>query len=181
MVTAPMMNSNVDVNLPQANAKSLQDKKHPVIVSVNADGSLGLTMDGADKQTVDEAGMKARVAAIVKQNPDVNVLVAGDKNGKYDGVYKVLADRSPHFYPESRPGQRRCRAFRAQPSCCRIDRSPCRRRLARTPATAHEPRSCLHAEASGQTGKFRYPARPGQHLRRFQPSRWRALAARSAR
>lgn len=92
MVTAPMMNSNVDVNLPQANAKSLQDKKHPVIVSVNADGSLGLTMDGADKQTVDEAGMKARVAAIVKQNPDVNVLVAGDKNGRYDGVYKVLAD-----------------------------------------------------------------------------------------
>ncbi|MHC1478931.1 protein TolR [Frateuria aurantia] len=92
MVTAPMLNSNVDVQLPQANAKSLQDKKHPVIVSVNADGTLGLTMDGSSKETVDEQGMKARVAAIVKENPDVNVLVAGDKNGKYDGVYKVLAD-----------------------------------------------------------------------------------------
>ncbi len=92
MVTTPMLNSNVDVQLPQANAKALQDKKHPIIVSVNADGSLGLTMDGAQKETVDEAGLQARVGAIVKQNPDVNVLVAGDKDGKYDGVYKVLAD-----------------------------------------------------------------------------------------
>ena len=42
MVTTPMLNANVDVNLPRANAKSLQDKKNPVIVSVGADGSLFL-------------------------------------------------------------------------------------------------------------------------------------------
>ncbi len=36
MVTTPMINPDVDVNLPQANAKSLQDKKDPVIVAVDA-------------------------------------------------------------------------------------------------------------------------------------------------
>src|SRR3569833_902362 len=86
MVTAPMLNANVDVNLPQANAKSLADKKNPVIVSVGADGSLYLTLEGAKKEPVDAAAMQAKVGAFVKANPDISVLVAGDQEGKYDGV-----------------------------------------------------------------------------------------------
>ncbi|MET0330818.1 MAG: protein TolR [Dyella sp.] len=92
MVTVPVINSNVDVNLPQANAKSLQDKKDPVIVSVGKDGSLYLTMDGAKKEPIDADAMKTKVGAFVKVNPQVSVLVAGDKDGDYGGVYKVLAD-----------------------------------------------------------------------------------------
>jgi biopolymer transport protein TolR len=92
MVTTPMLNSNVDVNLPQANAKSLQDKKDPVIVSVGQDGKLFLTLGTAKKEPIDEEGLKVKVGAFVKQNPDVSVLVAGDRDGKYDGVYQILTD-----------------------------------------------------------------------------------------
>ncbi|MEI7036527.1 protein TolR [Fulvimonas yonginensis] len=92
MVTAPMLNANVDVNLPQANAKSMQDKKNPVIVSVDADGHLYLTLENAKKEPVDAETMKAKVGAFVKANPDISVLVAGDREGKYDGVYQVLAE-----------------------------------------------------------------------------------------
>jgi biopolymer transport protein TolR len=92
MVATPMMNANVDVNLPQANAKSLADKKNPVIVSVDAGGNLYLTLEGAKKEPVDVETMKAKVGAFVKANPDISVLVAGDREGKYDGVYQVLAD-----------------------------------------------------------------------------------------
>ena len=92
MVTAPMMNANVDVNLPQANARSMADKKNPVIVSVDADGSLYLTLEGAKKEPVDVATMQAKVGAFVKANPDISVLVAGDRDGKYEGVYQVLAE-----------------------------------------------------------------------------------------
>jgi biopolymer transport protein TolR len=91
MVTAPMLNANVDVNLPQANARSLADKKNPVIISVGADGSLYLTLEGAKKEPVDVATMQAKVGAFVKANPDISVLVAGDREGKYEGVYQVLA------------------------------------------------------------------------------------------
>jgi biopolymer transport protein TolR len=92
MVTAPMLNANVDVNLPQANAKSLQDKKEPVIVQVDQNGNLYLTLGTAKKEPISEDALKAEVGAFVKENPDVSVLVAGDRDGKYDGVYKVLAD-----------------------------------------------------------------------------------------
>ena len=91
MVTAPMLNSNVDVNLPQANAKSLQDKKDPVIVSVDGEGHLYLTLGTAKREPIDADALKVKVGAFVQQNPDVSVLVAGDRDGKYDGVYQVLA------------------------------------------------------------------------------------------
>ncbi|RAO75640.1 protein TolR [Dyella jiangningensis] len=91
MVTTPMLNSNVDVNLPQANAKSLQDKKEPVIVSVDHNGQLYLTLGTEKKQPIDAQTMQAKVGAFVKANPEVSVLVAGDRDGKYDGVYQVLA------------------------------------------------------------------------------------------
>ena len=91
MVTAPMLNANVDVNLPQANAKSLQDKKEPVIVSVDNQGHMYLTLGTSKKEPIEADALKVKVGAFVKQNPDVSVLVAGDRDGKYDGVYQVLA------------------------------------------------------------------------------------------
>lgn len=92
MVTTPMLNANVDVSLPQANARALQDKKDPVIVTVGADGQLFLTLGTAKKEPIDEEGLKTKVGAFVKANPEISVLVAGDRDGKYDGVYQVLAD-----------------------------------------------------------------------------------------
>jgi biopolymer transport protein TolR len=92
MVTTPMLNSSVDVQLPQANAKSLQQKKDPVLVSVTQDGQLYLTLSGAKKELVDEDTLKAKVHAFVQVNPEVSVLVGGDQRGSYGGVFKVLAD-----------------------------------------------------------------------------------------
>jgi biopolymer transport protein TolR len=91
MVTAPMLNANVDVNLPQANAKSLHDKKDPVIVSVDSQGQMYLTLGTEKKEPIDADALKVKVGAFVQQNPDVSVLVAGDRDGKYQGVYQVLA------------------------------------------------------------------------------------------
>ena len=92
MVTTPMMKSNVDVNLPQADAKSLQDKKDPVLVTVKQDGQIFLTLPGTPKEPLDADALKLKVGAFVRQNPDVNVLVAGDDQGHYGGVVKILAD-----------------------------------------------------------------------------------------
>lgn len=92
MVTAPMINASVDVNLPQAEAKALHTKDEPVIVSVDRDGHLFLQLGKTAKEPIDAESLKVKVGAFVKQNPDISVLVAGDRTGKYDGVYQVLAD-----------------------------------------------------------------------------------------
>jgi biopolymer transport protein TolR len=92
MVTTPMLNSNVDVNLPQANAKALQGKKDSLVVQVAKDGTLALVIGNGKPQPVDETGLQARVKAFRDANPQLSVLVAGDTAGNYGGVYKVLAD-----------------------------------------------------------------------------------------
>jgi biopolymer transport protein TolR len=91
MVTTPMLNANVDVNLPVANAKSLQDKKEPVYVTVDKQGQLYLTLNGEKKEPIDPDALQVKMAAFVQQNPDVNVMVAGDRDVNYNNVYNALA------------------------------------------------------------------------------------------
>jgi biopolymer transport protein TolR len=93
MVTAPLLNVGVDVNLPQADAKSLeQKKKQPVVVQVGKDGALALTYEGVDRpQAVDAEQLVAKVRAFVEADPELAVYVAGDREVSYQDVYTVLS------------------------------------------------------------------------------------------
>lgn len=91
MVTAPLLNLGVDVDLPQSSAKSIQDKQDPVIVSVDRGGRLFLTLQGDANREVTRDEMVAKVKAFVSQRPNVPVYVAGDANASYQTVYDVLS------------------------------------------------------------------------------------------
>src|ERR1041384_2237306 len=71
MVTAPLLNLGVDIDLPQSNAKSTQEKKDPVIVSVDASGNYFLTVKAGSNEAVTADTLTAKVRGIVSQNPDV--------------------------------------------------------------------------------------------------------------
>ena len=92
MVTAPLLNVGVDVNLPDANAKTLeQSKKQPVVVQVSRDGSLALLFEGqARPQAMPEAAVLARVAAFVAADDSTPVYVAGDADVSYQTVYALM-------------------------------------------------------------------------------------------
>jgi biopolymer transport protein TolR len=91
MVTAPLLNLGVDVELPQANAKPIQQDKEPVIVGVHADGSLSLQLQGAKPEPIDEAALLAKLSAFVRNNPNVPVLLAGDGSIPYEQVMQKMA------------------------------------------------------------------------------------------
>jgi biopolymer transport protein TolR len=90
MVTAPLMNLGVDVELPRSNAKSISQKQEPVIVSVDADGNYFLTLQGAPQEALDAGQLSAKVAAFVHNNPDVPVYVAGDRTANYEVVLNAM-------------------------------------------------------------------------------------------
>ena len=93
MVTAPLLNVGVDVNLPQADAKKIADsKKKPVVVQVASDGSLALAYDGVDRpREVSREQMVAMVQGFVSKDPDLAVYVAGDRDVSYQTVYEILS------------------------------------------------------------------------------------------
>ena len=62
MVTAPLLNVGVDVNLPQADARPLEQRKsQPVVVQVASDGGLALTYEGLSRpEAVDSHRLVSR-------------------------------------------------------------------------------------------------------------------------
>jgi biopolymer transport protein TolR len=90
MVTAPLLNLGVDLELPQANANPLDTPEDPVIVSVDAQGNMFLSI-GGNREPVDPAGLVEKVGAIVRNNPKAAILVGGDRGVSYGRVYEAIA------------------------------------------------------------------------------------------
>ena len=90
MVTAPLMNLGVDIELPQSAAKSIQNDKEPAVVSVDRDGKLYLTLSSAPREEIDAEALEAKIAAFVRQNPQIPVYVAGDTAADYGKIYQAM-------------------------------------------------------------------------------------------
>jgi biopolymer transport protein TolR len=90
MVTAPLLNLGVDIQLPQSKAKSVQNDKEPAVVSVDKDGKLYLTLGTAPREVIEPAALVAKASAFVRQNPDVPFLVAGDERVDYGRIYQAM-------------------------------------------------------------------------------------------
>src|SRR3546814_15318994 len=87
MVTAPLMNLGVDVELPESSAMSLEQDKEPMVVQVDTEGRYALVLPGNDRpQAVAAEELEARVRAIVNQNPKQAIFVAGDGGAQYQKV-----------------------------------------------------------------------------------------------
>ncbi|MBK9495288.1 MAG: protein TolR [Aquimonas sp.] len=90
MVTAPLLNLGVDIELPQSNAKPVETQKDPIVVEVSSDGRYFLTLQKASSEELDAETLVAKVGAFVRQNPDVQVLIAGDTRTDYGTVYQGM-------------------------------------------------------------------------------------------
>ena len=90
MVTAPLLHLGVDIQLPKAQAKSLDQSNEPVLVSVAQDGRLFLTLGKEERQEISPDGLLKKVSAFVRQNPQAPVLIGGDTRVDYGRVYEVM-------------------------------------------------------------------------------------------
>ncbi len=90
MVTAPLLTLGVDIQLPQAEAKTLEQEKDPVLVEIDQEGRLYLRLSGEVPEEIDAEALGTRVAAFVRNNPNVPVLIGGDERVSYGAIYQVM-------------------------------------------------------------------------------------------
>ena len=90
MVTAPLLNLGVDIHLPQSAAKSVQDNKEPVLVSVDKEGNFFLTLGGTQREPIDADNLVRKVSAFVRANPQVSVMIGGDERVDYGKIYQAM-------------------------------------------------------------------------------------------
>ena len=90
MVTTPMM-TTASIDLPSV-GKAPAAPTAPLEVAIKADQSLSVTdRSGNSKEIkVDRKELLGMVQAAQQRNPDQPVLIAGDKNVKYEAVLMVM-------------------------------------------------------------------------------------------
>ena len=95
MVTAPLLSLSVDVDLPKsqarAQARAVDSRKDPVIVTVDAEGRYFLTLRGGKAEPLRGEELGARVSDFAAHNPDVPVFVAAPGTVEYQKVMDTMA------------------------------------------------------------------------------------------
>ena len=91
MVTAPLLQQGVSVDLPNASAKSLPSADvEPIVVSVNKDGAYFLNVARNPSLAITKKNLILRISAELKRNPGRKVLVKGDQNVAYGRVVEAM-------------------------------------------------------------------------------------------
>jgi biopolymer transport protein TolR len=92
MVTAPMLNQGVEVDLPQANTKPLGNQQaEPLVLTVNRKGEYFLNKGDDSDKPLEAREVLIRAAAVLRNRKDTPVLVKGDKNVPYGDVVRAMA------------------------------------------------------------------------------------------
>jgi biopolymer transport protein TolR len=86
MVTAPMMQQGIDVDLPETTTQNLRVHNEPLIITVKKDGTFFLA-----NTTVTEKELGAKLTAILSGLDDKGVFLRADKSANYGSVVKALA------------------------------------------------------------------------------------------
>lgn len=92
MVTAPMLKTGVDVDLPNAAAKPMENKQdaHPIVVTVKQDGRFYLNGGSHPEQPVSADKLQRIARQQIADHPQAPVSVKGDDEGQYGNVVRAM-------------------------------------------------------------------------------------------
>ena len=91
MITAPIVQQGVEIELPKLAANSLPpEQQEPVILTVSKAGEYYLNVGDDLKNPVSDDVVAERVALILKLKPQTPVLVRGDKQADYGAVTTAM-------------------------------------------------------------------------------------------
>jgi len=87
MITAPMMQQGMQVNLPKTDAKAMTVKDEPVIVTIDRSGRAFI-----DKGEIAPGQLKAKLAAIFSSRSKKEVFLKADRDVPYGEVVRAMAE-----------------------------------------------------------------------------------------
>lgn len=92
MITAPLLQTGVEVDLPQAEAENVETKNEPpVVVSIDKDGHYYIDIGADEDEPVQTEELLIRVAAVLRNKPETSVYIRGDQAVDYGKVVTVMA------------------------------------------------------------------------------------------
>ncbi|MDH3266077.1 MAG: protein TolR [Gammaproteobacteria bacterium] len=92
MVTAPLLTQGIKVELPKSGAEPIEDVPDhpPVILSVDAEGNLYLSIGDNEDEPISGKEIVARIAAVMRNRPDTPMLIKADRSVPYGNVVGAM-------------------------------------------------------------------------------------------
>jgi biopolymer transport protein TolR len=86
MVTAPMMQQGIDVDLPETNTQPIRVSDEPLILTVQKDGKIYIS-----RREIPQAELREKLTAIFEGRDSKELFLRADKDAPYGMVVKALA------------------------------------------------------------------------------------------
>lgn len=93
MITTPMLQTGVEVDLPKAESATVEQKEGvpPIVISIKKEGQYYVNVDGVTDELIQPEEINARVEAVLSNNKSPQVLINADKSIEYGSVVTVMA------------------------------------------------------------------------------------------
>ena len=85
MITAPLMQTGVEIELPEVNTPNISENEDPLIISINKNNEIFLS-----EKKILSKNLNAKLIAIRNANPKVKVFIKADKVVPYETLMKVM-------------------------------------------------------------------------------------------
>ena len=91
MVTAPLMNQGIKIDLPQSDSKPLDvdADELPLVISVKKDSTYYINI-GNEEKPIALAYLGEQAGKIIEANPTIKVFVEGDKSLPYEVIINLM-------------------------------------------------------------------------------------------
>lgn len=104
MITAPLLQTGVEIDLPDAAATPIAndggEAQEPLILSVNGEGQWFLNVGDDPKSPLTREEVQRLASAVLRLNPDRRVLVAGDQAIDYGQIMQAMVTLQVSGAPE---------------------------------------------------------------------------------
>jgi biopolymer transport protein TolR len=103
MITAPLLQTGVEIDLPDAAATPIEDAgdaTEPLILSIDAAGNWFLNVGEVPDAPLAREEVQRLASAVLRLNPNRRVLVAGDKSIDYGQVMQAMVTLQLSGAPE---------------------------------------------------------------------------------
>jgi len=93
MITTPMLQTGVEVDLPRAESAMVEQKEGepPIVISIKEQGEYYINTDGQNDELIEPEVINDRVAVVLSNKPGTQVLISADKGVDYGTVVTVMA------------------------------------------------------------------------------------------
>jgi len=97
MITAPLITAGVKVDLPPADAEPMStNEEPPLVASIDKNGNYYLSVGDSRDQSLTEDELIALVQTQQQQNPQLQIVVNGDRDVLYGRVIRLMVLLQEH-------------------------------------------------------------------------------------